>query len=53
MSKIINRRKFLGDTAFSAAGIMLGSKMLGSNLDELYQSINCLNAEKDQCFCNL
>src|SRR5450759_657194 len=35
MSKTINRRKFFRNTAFSAAGIMLGSKMLGSNLVEL------------------
>ena len=35
MSGIINRRKFLGDTAYSAAGIMLGSKITGSNLTAL------------------
>ena len=30
MSKTLNRRKFFRDTAFSAAGIMLGSKLYGS-----------------------
>lgn len=40
MSKIINRRKFFRDTTFSAAGIMLGSKMLGNNLNELSQKEN-------------
>ncbi len=35
MSKPIKRRKFFRDTAFSSAGIMLGSNMLGRNLVEL------------------
>jgi len=35
MSEIFNRRKFFRNTAFSAVGIMLGNKMLGSNLNEL------------------
>ncbi|MCE5346535.1 MAG: amidohydrolase family protein [Bacteroidales bacterium] len=35
MLKKIDRRKFFRDTTVSAAGIMLGSKMLSSNLDEL------------------
>ena len=35
MSKIINRRKFFRNTAFSAAGIMLSSKILSGNPGEL------------------
>jgi len=35
MKKAIDRRKFFKNTTFSAAGIMLGSKILGSNMADL------------------